>query len=255
MHRLNSSLTGRGSKRFVTPTEFPSFIQGNIKTELEKVYQEIVSKYSGNNNLEEFGFGEDVAIGSSFLINAAIYPVLRKRKLRPVFSRDDQDGEVSRLILGKYYTDFNDLIVHSPNPVCRKNRNVLRKLIETTEDKEGTVKFPFKVEGVALDVFPEDFEEGYGVRFVPTEDWRYVSDKRLNFKSGTKFKNIDDLGIPDFAKDGLRTWRSTREGLSGLFTGGGLGLFSYGGFSGSSSEGRVVLTETENVSLKNYMSE
>jgi len=63
------------------------------------------------------------------------------------------------MIEGKYWIDFADLIVHSPNHTYARNERLLKDLIGQVEEKVGSVQFPFKVTGLVPELWEEDSEK------------------------------------------------------------------------------------------------
>jgi len=98
--------------------------------------------------------------------------------------------------------------------------------------------------GFTLQPWPED-RKGYGLRTIPNEEFTVHHDDRLLDKwNGYKFTKVDKIGFPtDLDKTkGHRTWYTRKDGLSGLFLGGYLGLGSgRDGLDLSGSDGRVVV--------------
>ncbi|MAG07527.1 hypothetical protein CMI46_01810 [Candidatus Pacearchaeota archaeon] len=236
---------------YVARDRLPCFLEGPIKEELKRVYPTIKSQYPDSKGLGDFNFDGNVVIGSNPLVVAAIYPLFRQIGLRPAISADDRDGKISAMVKGNYYTDFSDLVVHSATPTREQNEGILRNLIDVTEDRMGSVQFPFKVTGVTLESFLEDCKNGYGLKFVQTDDFDYVHDARLNKENRSRFDNVDEIGIPIFDEKGKRTWYSKQDGLSRLCLDGYLGLYSDDdSLSGSNRNGRVVLVDAEGVALQ-----
>ncbi|MFH1585320.1 MAG: hypothetical protein ABIB79_00955 [archaeon] len=214
--------------------------QETLREAFLPVYNRIVAEEYGNNEvLREL---DKQGRGSNPFIVGLSKKILAPYGVKPVVSADDRNRQVSKMVKLRYYTDFQDLVVHSSKHTYYRDKKLLQNLIETVEEKVGNVKFPFKVTGMITVPWEEDSEEGYGLRFVPTDDFDYVSDKRLNEESGSKFDNVDEKGIPKFTRNGSRRWYSKSNGLSRLYLNRNLDLDSDDdNLAYSNDNGRVVL--------------
>ena len=223
----------------------PAFLSDDVlRCSFLPEYNRVVKEEYGNNETLRKLDGE--GRGSTPFIAGLTRKILANYGVRPVISADDKDGMISEMVRGKYYTDFGDLVVHSPKETYGRNEKLLKNLIEVVEDKVGSIQFPFKVTGMIPVLWEEDNEKGYGLRFVPTEGFDYVPDGRLNLPTGTKFDTIDDKGIINPNENGLRTWYSKPDGLSRLYLNRNLDLYSYDGdLDDSNSDGRVVVVDAE----------
>ncbi|MFH1430977.1 MAG: hypothetical protein ABIG37_00725 [Nanoarchaeota archaeon] len=225
--------------------EVPTLLQGEFgKVVLAEYQKQVREKYQDNDSLKALSSDRK---GSNIFISGLLYKILGP-KFRPVIPADDRDGKISALVKDKHYTDFNALIVRSNKPTYKKNPNILRNIIETTEEKQGKIQFPFMITGFSTDSWPEDIE-GYDLKFAPEKDFSCVSDERLNGKKypyGTRFTNVDDLGLPLFDKNGTRIWYAKEQGVSRLFLTCDLVLYSSdGNLAGSYPGGRVVVVSAE----------
>jgi hypothetical protein len=118
---------------------------------------------------------------------------------------------------------------------------LLKTIYELAEQKEGSIKHPFMIEGFSFAPNSED-KNGYGLNLVANSDFKVVQDERFDGKyNGKSFSEVDEIGIPKFDKNGSRTWYAKDRGLSGLFLDRSLNLYSDGGgLTGSNGDGRVV---------------
>jgi len=159
--------------------------------------------------------------------------------------------EVMEFARGKHYIDSRSLVARSLRDSFEKNNALLRRVYELAEEKEGSIKGPFMVEGFD---YVSDGSKSYGVAlatFMP--DFKVIQNERLDgINNGKKFNEVDELGLPLFTKDGTRTWYARNEGLSRLFLDRGLGLDSgSGNLANSNDNGRVVLRASEAGSPQN----
>lgn len=234
-----------GNKTFMMPV-FLS--KENLREAFLPEYSKVLAEEYRNN--EALGnLDTQQGKGSNPFISGLAKKILAPYRIRPAISADNRDRKISAMIKGKYYTDFGDLVVHSPKHTYTRNKSLLKDLIETVESKVDSVQFPFKVTGMVPEIFEECNEEGYGLRFVPAEDFDYVSDKRLNLPNGTKFNNVDEKGIIIPSINGSRAWYSNQDGLSRLCLYYALDLGAHRGvLDFSDIEGRIVLVDAEGAS-------
>jgi hypothetical protein len=181
-------------------------------------------------------------IGSTSFAVANLDAFAKEYGARTPNLRDLSRSEIMRIAQGKHYIDSRNLVVRSrEDPNWSKNNSLLKTIYELAEQKEGSIKHPFMIEGYSFVPNPED-KNGYGLNLVANSDFRVIQDERFDGKySGKSFSEVDELGIPKFDKNGSRTWYAKDKGLSGLYLDGGLDLSSgYGGLAYSSDDGRVV---------------
>lgn len=164
--------------------------------------------------------------------------------MRVAVPGDDVNGDILGLISGKYYTDFNASCVREKEPSYEKSKGLWKRIIELAEEKEGSVKFPFMIQGFYI--LPDANEENYKLKIVSAPDFKVIFDERLFGKyNERKFNSVDKIGLPIFDENGKRTYYSRDDGLSGLFLGRYLGLYSNNDDLASSyDDGRVVLVKT-----------
>ena len=180
--------------------------------------------------------------GSTPFASACLNAEVQKYGARTPNLRDLSRPEIMNLVKGRFYTDSRNLIIRSPRDLdFPKNNSLLRQIYELAEQKEGTIKDGFMVEGFTFVQYNED-NIGYGLKIVPTDDFRVIQDERFLGHNGDAFSKVDELGIPLFDKNGKRTWWSRNKGLSRLF----LGRYLYfdagcSDLASSYDGGRVVL--------------
>ena len=214
-----------------------------LKPFLQEYEKQVREKYKGNVALGKLKQGR----GSNLFISALTYDILRPFGVRPAIPADDKDGKISAIVKGKFYTDFNALIIRSAKPIWKPNKKLLENLIHITEEEQGSIQFPFMVTGVGLDICPED--EHYGLKFTPTQDFAYVHDKRLDgekYPTGTMFNSVDDLGLPVFDEKGKRKWYAKTGSVLRFCLDSILDLSSIIDYlPGSYTSGRVVIESAE----------
>jgi hypothetical protein len=189
--------------------------------------------------------GSRTMVGSTPIAVANLDAIAQRYGARTPNLRDLSRPEVMRIAKGQHYIDSRNLVVRSPTDSSwSKNNSILRTIYELAEQKEGSLKHPFMIEGFSFVPNPED-KTGYGLILVAGSDFKVTQDERFSGHNGDSFSEVDPQGIPNFNKNGSRTWYAKKDGLSGLGLGRYLGLGSYydGGGVGlpySGDDGRVV---------------
>jgi hypothetical protein len=181
-------------------------------------------------------------IGSTSIAVANLDAFAQKYGARTPNLRDLSRPEVMRIAKGKHYIDSRNLVVRSiEDPSWSQNNSLLRTIYELAEQKEGSIKYPFMIEGFSFVPNPKD-KNGYGLTFVAGSDFRVVQDERFDGKhNGESFSEVDELGIPNFDKKGSRTWYAKNKGLSRLCLNRDLDLLSIDDdLTNSGDIGRVV---------------
>jgi hypothetical protein len=181
-------------------------------------------------------------IGSTPFAVANLDIFAQKYNSRTPNLRDLSRPEIMRIAQGKHYIDSRNLVVRSrEDPNWSKNNSLLKTIYELAEQKEGSIKHPFMIEGFNFVSNSED-KNGYGLNLVANSDFKVIQDERFDGKyNGKSFSEFDELGIPKFDKNGSRTWYAKDKGLSRLFLYGFLDLGSYDDILTDSGDvGRVV---------------
>lgn len=181
-------------------------------------------------------------VGSTPFAVANLDAFAQKYNARTPNLRDLSRPEIMRIVQGKHYIDSRNLIARSrKDPNCSKNNSLLKTIYELAEQKEGSIKYPFMIEGFSFVPNSED-KKDYGLNLVANSDFKVFQDERFGGKYNMKsFSEVDELGIPKFDKNGNRTWYTKDKGLSGLYLNGSLNLDSYNdNLALSSCNGRVV---------------
>ncbi|MBS3100150.1 hypothetical protein J4463_02955 [Candidatus Pacearchaeota archaeon] len=183
-------------------------------------------------------------IGSTPFAVANLDVLAQKYGARTPNLRDLSRPEVMRIAEDKHYIDSRNLVARSKiDANYPKNNSLLRTIYELAEANLGKIgDTPFMIEGFSFDSAPED-KNGYGLRLVPSDNFRVIQDKRLGGNyDGFKFSEVDELGLPKFSENGgSRTWWTRNSGLARLCLGRDLNLFSSNGILASSNDaGRVV---------------
>jgi hypothetical protein len=181
-------------------------------------------------------------IGSTPIAVANLDSFARKYGARTPNLRDLSRPEVMRIAKGKHYIDSRNLVARlQTDSDWPLNNSLLRTIYELAEQKEGSIRYPFMIEGFSFVPNSKD-KNGYGLTLVAGSDFKVIQDERFDGKyNGESFSEVDKLGIPNFDKKGSRTWYTKNKGLSRLYLYRDLYLLSdYGGLTLSSDYGRVV---------------
>ena len=163
--------------------------------------------------------GKEVILGSNNVDQGVINHLLRNSGLRVAVPRDDFHGDISAIVRGKYFTDFNATIGYQNKPSCERDKGLHRKILDLGEEKNGSVYFPFMIQGFYT--LPDENEECYGVKIVPGPNFKIFQDDRFSGKyNEMKFEEVDEIGLPVKLKHSAvgRTWLTKRseDGLSRL---------------------------------------
>ncbi|MFA5778503.1 MAG: hypothetical protein WC870_03410 [Candidatus Paceibacterota bacterium] len=181
-------------------------------------------------------------VGSTPFAVANLDVFAQKYGARTPNLKDLSRPEIMRIAKEKHYIDSRNLVVRSrEDPNWSKNNSLLKTIYELAEQKEGSIKHPFMIEGFSFVPNSED-KNGYGFNLVANSDFKVVQDERFDGKyNGKSFSEVDELGIPKFYKNGSRTWFAKNKGLSGLYLDRGLDLDSSNyDLADSNGDGRVV---------------
>lgn len=185
-------------------------------------------------------------VGSNVFAAAKIDTLLRPLGIRVANLRDLSRQEVMQMVKDKHYTDAPVLVLRSTEDSYKRNLPLIRQLTEQVEKANGRLQLPVMVTGWDVRVLLSD-KKGYRIALVPRDDFKAVSDERLNGDyNGQRFSEVDELGLPIFDSKGKRTWFARNKGLSRLCLDGDLVVGSgYGDLACSGGYGRVVLVSAE----------
>lgn len=164
-------------------------------------------------------------IGSTPIAVANLDILVQKYGARTPNLRDLSRPEVMRIAQGKHYIDSRNLVVRSEKDESYpRNNGFLKTIYSLAEEKLGSIKAPFMIEGFSFIPAPED-EKGYGLSLIPAKDFSVIQDERFGGKpNGRRFSEVDERGIPNFDSNGSRTWYAKSGGLSRLCLGAGLNV-------------------------------
>jgi hypothetical protein len=221
--------------KWVKPEVIPSFLQGKDARE--------IYRHTKGIRTEEMGYDskDKLIYGSTPFLAARVDTLVRPLGLRVTTLRDLIRPEVMEMIEGEYYSDTPALIARSEtDPDYLKNNPILEMLMNEAAKRHE--KLPFMVTGFDVAPNPKD-KEGYGIKLIPRDDFKLVTDKRFGWGyHGKRFSRVDKQGLPSFDENGTRTWYARRVGLSRLFLDDDLNLkSSYPYLDYSLAEGQVVL--------------
>lgn len=223
------------------PAVVSTLIKGKDAEKLYNAIKEDEKLFGEDSELGFLDYNSSEIRGSNPLRTGQIYNLIKDSGIRVSVLRDNINGDIFNLIKGRYYSDFNALVVHKNKPSYEKNNGLWKKVIELAEKTNGNVKYPFMVQGFY--VLPDKTEKDYGIKIVPAPNFEIIeSDKFSEKYNGWKFDNLDNEGVPfDLNKsNGDFTLLTRNDGLSGVFLDGDGGLYAGGdGLAGSGDCGRV----------------
>ena len=180
-------------------------------------------------------------IGSTPFAVANLDSIAQEYGARTPNLRDLSRPEVMRIAKDKHYIDSRNLVARTPTDTYDKNNGLLKTIYELAEQQLGKIEGPFMIEGFNF-VADEEDKTGYGLKLAPTAEFKAVQDERLGGKNHRKsFADVDELGLPNFDKNGSRTWYARDNGLSRLCLYWYLYLYSVSeNLAVSNDDGRVV---------------
>ncbi len=242
----NSQLT---DFEWQAPKTLLSFIKG---PDAKAFYDLIIKKRKelGNPPCLEFGYCRQTGpiIETNFFISVLADIVAREQGMRVAMPQDENSGPLVEMIYNKHYTTFPCLDIRSHKHTYKLNKDLLKRIIELTEEREGKAKFPFRISGFSL----QRTDNGYGLIPIPRDNklanLAIIHDERLSGKHhGEHFTRLDNQGIPVFSKEGLRTWYAKQGGIARVNINRYLDGYSYYDILDYSlPNGEIVLVSTQN---------
>lgn len=226
-----------GNFNFATPTIAHSLIQGE---DAEALYDAISKTIK-----EGIWYDEKAKTleGSSAPLAARVDSIVRNlgQGIRVATLADLGRPEILDLIRDRFYSDAPAIVFRSTKDSLGLNSSLIEKLASIIKRKAGKLSLPVLITG--FDVVPSGDRAGYGIDIVPREDFSVLHDERLSGEyNHRQFSTVDKNGLPIFDSKGSRTWHAISEGISRIYLGSNLNLYSQGSyFAGSSDDGRVVL--------------
>jgi hypothetical protein len=189
---------------------------GNRAEILFKAYKKQVEKHSIKDwDCVSYNPATKQVYGASHISQGVFNYIAKDFGYEVALNEDNAFGDVSSLISGKYYSEYNSLCVHSEKPKYERNNSLWKKAMEIGEEKFGSVKNKFRINGFYY--LPDESEKSYGVKIIPAYNFSVIEDESLTLNNG----------------------------LSGFLLGRLLSLCSGGGnLAGSDSCGRVVLKKS-----------
>ncbi|MDP3987408.1 MAG: hypothetical protein Q8P81_04255 [Nanoarchaeota archaeon] len=239
------------SKLPINVVQSPTFLIGAFGQAVYDAYEEQrASRFENNPNLRLQNEG-DVITGSTPFDTILINQIIRELKGNPrtPLLLDLSDPKVLEMTKGKHYADSQSLVLRSAADSLYSKNNPLAAYLAEHVDMARAEREPVLITGLRLELWTE-YEEGYGLKTVPTEDATFHYDDRFLGKwNHYRFDKVDEFGLPvGLSKDeGSRTWYTRDDGLSRLYVGRNSGLGSYGDILDDSiSDGRVVVLGGDN---------
>lgn len=229
----------RGNFNFIVPTVVPSFVQGE---DAKALYDEVRKTIKSGVWYDE---DSKTMRGSSTFIAARVDSIVRglDKGIRVATLADLSRPEIMEMVKGRHYSDTPAVVLRSIEDSYEPNNALIKSLVPQIEQKMGRLQLPVLVTG--FDVVPSDDKNGYRLSLVPREDFAVLHDERLSGKyDGKNFSTVDEKGLPNFERDGSRTFFARDSGLSGLYLGRNLILYSRYGvdyLAYSYEYGRVAL--------------
>lgn len=218
------------------------------------IWEDALMVYNSLPEQARFGLKYDenakAMLGSTPIAVANLDAFAQKYNSRTPNLRDLSRPEIMIMLQRTHYINARNLIVRSrEDPNWFQNNSLLVKIYELAEQKEGSINYPFMIEGYSFVPNLEN-KRGYGLNIVANSDFKVFQDERFEGKYHLKmFSEVDELGIPKFDKNGSRRWYAQNQGLAGLRLGSQFNLSSdEGDLMRSNDNGRVIF-------LKNWMRE
>ncbi|HLF53625.1 MAG TPA: hypothetical protein VI544_00425 [Candidatus Nanoarchaeia archaeon] len=234
-----------GNFNFIAPTIAYSLIQGE---DAEALYNEVSKTMKRGVWYDE---ESKTLKGSSTFLAARIDRIVRSlgQRMRVATLADLSRPEIMEVIGNRFYADTPAIVFRSTRDDLGQNKATIKELAPLIEQKTGRLRLPVLVTG--FDVSPSR-KSSHELQITLREDFSVLHDERLSGEYNRKqFSTVDKDGLPNFDSKGSRTWHAISEGISGIYLGGNLNLYSKGiHFDGSSDNGRVVLVR-ESAEAKN----
>ena len=242
---VNRTQAIRGNFDFAGPAVISSFVQGE---DAEAVYDEVRETikegvcYDKNSRTMQ---------GSSTFLAARVDSILRSlnKGIRVATLADLSRPEVMKMVEGNFYSDTPAIVLRSLEDSFKPNNALITYLIPQIEQKMGRLQLPVLITG--FDVVSSEDKQGYGLGILLRADFSVLQDERLSGYDEEKFSTVDKNSLPNFERNGSRTWHARNEGLSRLCLGRDLCLDSgYGDddLADSDGDGRIVLVRDGNKS-------
>ena len=228
----------------------PTFPTGDFgRTFYNAMIKDADENFEGNKHLKPYSLNEETGEVSGSNIFAVIRAsqVLSSQGLNvhPALP-EEITPEILEMIKGKNYVNLSALILRSTEDSFNSRNNSNAKSLAEHVDLS---KSPALLTGLEIEHWPEDNDNGHGLKFILGSNFKATHDDRLLGRwDGYKFNTTDSTGLPEHLDktNGSRTWHTRDNGLSRLFLSRDLGLYSGGGnLPFSVGGGRVVLVGGE----------
>ena len=234
---------------YQVPSIVASLAQGEDAESLYNTFMgDVQQNYKNHNSFKVLNYDQKTKslVGSNLPIISRLAELLAPSGIRTAVPADDEYGDVSRLVEGRFYTDFNAVVLRTRGDSYAPNDFLAKDLADKVEQKKGKLRLPVMVVQPVVR-YAENSQ--YGFIFDFDENTTVIEDERLEGKkypTGMRFDKVDKLGLPIFNKKGERMWYAREDGLSRLSLGGGLYLNSGGvRLADSYDFERVVLVRGE----------
>ncbi len=234
----------RNRRNVITPSGDAFFLEGDYGRAFLEEYNRIVEReYSGNSVLKVLNWDEaqSVVTGSNDYSVVLANKIFRDRgeKVRTATPADLAEIlKTGKLELKGHYADAG-LVLRTFSGVNEYLAGVLYGDIKQKSGKDIEMPFMINLSDLELRI---DNNSPSKLAFVSLETVNPIHSDKFNHSNAQKKFNVTDkYGLPEFVKNGKRTWYTRNDGLAGFFLDRGLGLDSDGGLRSSDAGGRVVV--------------
>ena len=189
---------------------------------------------------------------SNFLQTVLADQIAREKYgIKVINSFDERYSSIVKEVLSEnnLTTKFPELIINDISKPKEEEPAIREDLINLVEEKEGDVKFPFKVYGLSLS-YDSNISDGC-IRVVPSknnlENMTIVhSDKFSKKHNNKRFNEVDKFGNPIFDEEGKREWYISPDlRLTNLRIDENSNLLSLGNLFHNYGDHRIILVGSE----------
>lgn len=227
------------------------FLEGDFgKTFLKEYNGRVKADYKNANVLNILSYSDNVVKNSNPFAVVLANQILKHEGLRIATQADlERVLKTNAFNLKGTYEDTG-LVLRTeddPNKYLAKN---LTEQVKSRGKKAGKIPIVISLNGLKL---VNDSNSPHGLAFKLTDESELIYAPILDGKNNGKlFLETGKYGLPEKLGTGNRTLYTRDSGLSGLFLGRGLVLYSnYASLENSYVDGRVVVVSVEGTSPKN----